>query len=354
MSQIIVKLRAPSASDLVRPMSASRVQALSATAGVGMKSVRAMAGGASLLVMDAALPLSQARAIAARLELDPSVESAEPDVMFKKAATPNDTRFNDFQWNLFAPTSTYTGMIQGGGTKSATATGGANLPLAWDVTIGHNSAVLAIIDTGIVNHQDLNGAGIAPFSATYVPNGRFLAGYDFISDNVGAGTVPANFVANDGNGRDPDPSDPGDFVTTQEETDYASLCDDGRSGPAKQQLARKPHGGGCGGDGQQRDGDRRCGLEHPDPSGARARQVRRIVVRHCRGDPLGRRLAGSGSANESDACAGDQSEPGRWQHLPGEPAERRQRSNRCGSSRCCRCRQRRRTSASRLPRTVAA
>ena len=82
--------------------------------------------------------------------------------------------------------------------------------------------MLAIIDTGIVNHQDLNGAGIAPFSATYVPNGRFLAGYDFISDNVGAGTVPANFVANDGNGRDPDPSDPGDFVTTQEETDYAS------------------------------------------------------------------------------------------------------------------------------------
>ena len=117
VSQLIVKLRAPSASDLVRPMSASRVQALSATAGVGMKSLRAMAGDASLLVMDAALPLSQARAIAARLELDPSVESAEPDVMFKKAATPNDTRFNDFQWNLFAPTSTYTGMIQGGGTN---------------------------------------------------------------------------------------------------------------------------------------------------------------------------------------------------------------------------------------------
>ena len=70
-------------------------------------------------------------------------------------------------------------------TKSATATGGANLPLAWDVTTGHSSVVLAVIDTGIVNHQDLNGAGIAPFSATYVPNGRFFAGYDFISDNVG-------------------------------------------------------------------------------------------------------------------------------------------------------------------------
>ncbi len=87
------------------------------------------------------------------------------------------------------PRSTYTGALLGGGggTKSATATGGANLPLAWDVTTGHSSVVLAVIDTGIVNHQDLNGAGIAPFSATYVPNGRFLAGYDFISEAVGAG-----------------------------------------------------------------------------------------------------------------------------------------------------------------------
>ncbi|MGZ9075129.1 MAG: S8 family serine peptidase, partial [Burkholderiaceae bacterium] len=75
------------------------------------------------------------------------------------------------------------------------------------------------------------GAGIAPFSETYVPNGRFLAGYDFISENIGAGTLPANFVANDGDGRDGNPSDPGDWVTTQEEADYAALCDDGQPGP---------------------------------------------------------------------------------------------------------------------------
>ncbi len=226
VSQIIVKLRSPSASELVRPMSASRVQALSAMAGVGMKSVRAMAGDASLLVMDTALPLSQARVVAARLTQDSAIEYAEPDIMFKKVATPNDTRFNDFQWNLFAPGSTYTGALSGGGTKSAPATGGANLPLAWDVTTGHSSAVIAIIDTGIVNHQDLNGAGIAPFSETYVPSGRFLAGYDFISEGVGAGTLPANFVANDGDGRDPDASDPGDWVTIAEENLYPSLCDD--------------------------------------------------------------------------------------------------------------------------------
>jgi len=234
VARLIVKLRTPTASELVRPMSASRVQALSAIAGVGMKSVRAMAGNSSLLALDTPLLLSEARAVAARLARDSLVEYAEPDIMLKKVATPNDTRFFDWQWNLFAPTSIYTGALTSGGTKAAPATGGANLQLAWDVTIGHNSVVLAVIDTGIVNHQDLNGAGIAPFSATYVPNGRFLAGYDFISSDVGAGNsppFPANFVANDGDGRDPDASDPGDWVTTTEESTYPNQCDDGNPGP---------------------------------------------------------------------------------------------------------------------------
>ena len=221
VSRLIVKLRGTTASELVRPMSALRMQTLSATAGVSMKSVRAMAGSAALLALDAPLPLSEARTVAARLALDPSVEYAEPDVMFKKLVIPNDTRFNDWQWNLLAPGSTYTGALLGGGggTKSAPATGGTNLPLAWDITTGHSSVVLAVIDTGIVNHQDLNGAGIAPFSPTYVPNGRFLAGYDFISEVGGAG-LPANFVANDGDGRDADASDPGDWITAAEKALY--------------------------------------------------------------------------------------------------------------------------------------
>ena len=181
------------------------------------KSMRAMAGSASLLALDAPLPLSEAKTVAARLALDPSVASAEPDIMFKKVAIPNETRFNDWQWNLFAPSSTYTGaLFSGGAAKSATATGGANLPLAWDVTTGNSNVVLAVLDTGIVNHQDLNGAGITPFSPTYVPNGRFLAGYDFISPGAGAGALPLNFAANDGDGRDADPSDPGDWITAAE------------------------------------------------------------------------------------------------------------------------------------------
>ncbi len=110
---------------------------------------------------------------------------------------PNEPRFTQWQWNLFAPTSSYTGST-GASTVTATAAGGANLPPAWDLTTGSNDVIVAVIDTGIANHTDLNGvAG----GATYTPAGRFLPGYDFISSDNGT-TLPANFVANDGNGRD--------------------------------------------------------------------------------------------------------------------------------------------------------
>jgi serine protease len=42
--------------------------------------------------------------------------------------------------------------------------------------------------------------------------------------------MPANLVANDGDGRDADPSDPGDWVTAAEKTQYPERCDDGNSG----------------------------------------------------------------------------------------------------------------------------
>ena len=113
VTRLIVKLRNPSASELAQPMSASRMQALTATAGVGMKSVRAMSGGASLLALDAPVPLSEAKNIAARLALNPAVEYAEPDIMLKKLATPNEVRFMEWQWNLFAPTATYAGVAPG-------------------------------------------------------------------------------------------------------------------------------------------------------------------------------------------------------------------------------------------------
>ncbi len=61
---------------------------------------------------------------------------------------------------------------------------------AWDVTTGSADIVVAVLDTGYRPHAAMAG--------------RILPGYDFISDPV---------VANDGDGRDADASDPGDWIT---------------------------------------------------------------------------------------------------------------------------------------------
>jgi serine protease len=219
ISQMIVKLRAGPLG--ATPAGASRVREMEAASGVALAHVRELAGGASLLSLGTPMALSDARAIAARLARAPSVEYAEPDIRVRRLAIPNEPRFLEWQWNLFSPTSTYTGSAQNQ-TKSATAAGGANLPPAWDFTTGTASVVVAVIDTGIVNHPDLNGVAVP---APYVPSGRFVAGYDFISGDIGAAEgVPANFVANDGDGRDPDPTDPGDWVTADDLRRFGGYC----------------------------------------------------------------------------------------------------------------------------------
>lgn len=60
-------------------------------------------------------------------------------------------------------------------------------PGAWDYTTGDPALVIAVVDTGLVDHPDLRD--------------RVVAGYDFITDPASAG---------DGDGRDGDPTDAGD------------------------------------------------------------------------------------------------------------------------------------------------
>ncbi|HET9023754.1 MAG TPA: S8 family serine peptidase [Burkholderiaceae bacterium] len=220
--QLIVKLRDGAAAGAVAGRRGLRE--FQDTTGVELTPVRELAGGASLVALRAAVPLSEAKRIAAALARRPDVEFSEPDVMFKRLAVPDDPRYGGWQWNLFEPTATFTGtLLSGSGTKSAVATGGASLPLAWDITKGGSSGiVVAVIDTGIVNHLDLNGVTTP---APYVQAGRFVAGYDLVSSDVGGGTLPPNFVANDGDGRDPDPTDPGDWLKAGE------VCEDGTAGP---------------------------------------------------------------------------------------------------------------------------
>ncbi|MFN8479298.1 MAG: S8 family serine peptidase [Kouleothrix sp.] len=154
------------------------LDALSARAGTQLSYARAMSGGAHVLRLPAAMPVAQAEQIAARLRADPGVLSAEPDYMNHIMAAPNDPLFSQ-QWD-FGPVSS----------------GGANIEAAWAYTTGDPNLTIAVIDTGIrAEHPDLAGRLVA---------GK---GYDFISFSA---------IANDGNGRDADPTDPGDWVDPNE------------------------------------------------------------------------------------------------------------------------------------------
>jgi serine protease len=218
---LIVKLRDTSTG--ARPAGRAGLREFELAAGVELMCMLALGGGSFLVALRVPVALADARNIAAALARHGDVEYAEPDVMFKRVAVPNDPRYAVWQWSLFEPTTTFTGTLtSGSASKSAVATGGANLPPAWDITQGGSGVVVAVIDTGIVNHPDLNGIATP---APYVPAGRFVGGYDFISSDVGGPLLAPNFVANDGDGRDPDPTDPGDWLAAADD------CEDGTSGP---------------------------------------------------------------------------------------------------------------------------
>ena len=122
-----------------------------------------------MLKADRKLTLADAERLADDImAADPNVEYAEPDRIMRITFTPNDPRYNE-QWNLFESTA------------------GINAPAAWDRSTG-SGVVVAVLDTGYRPHGDLNA--------------NILQGYDFISDT---------FTANDGNGRDTDARDPGDW-----------------------------------------------------------------------------------------------------------------------------------------------
>jgi len=226
VDKLIVKLRAPRAAVQALAADDDRVLAMGKRAGMALTPLRPVAGGAHVLRLDRALPPAEARAAAARIAQDPAVEYAEPNVRFRIARVPTESRFTEWQWNYFAPTTPYTGAV-GNSSITTLAAGGANLPPAWDITTGNSAVIVAVVDTGIVNHPDLNGVSV---SAPYTPAGRFLPGYDFVSPDNGA-KLPPGFVANDGNGRDADPTDPGDWITVVEKQLYPDDCAIGETPP---------------------------------------------------------------------------------------------------------------------------
>jgi serine protease len=138
-----------------------------------------------------------AAALARQLAADPDVEWAEPNGRRRVLAAPTDPLYPPAstavrpdgpasgQWYLRAPT--------------AEVVSGIDIEAAWARTRGSANVVVAVLDTGVrFEHPDLGRTG---------SGGKLLGGYDFVSDSV---------VANDGGGRDADPSDPGDWISTQD------------------------------------------------------------------------------------------------------------------------------------------
>lgn len=179
VSSLIVKPRAGAGAQIASALHALDAGGLSKTADVPLTVLRPMSGGAHVIKLEQPVTLTEARVIAARLmHNDPSLEYAEPDrIMHPLTTTPTDPGYVN-QWHYFAP----------GGANQ----GGVNLPLAWDVTKGSASVVVALVDTGYRQHIDF-----APV----------LPGFDFITDPT---------RANDGDGRDPDAQDPGNWVAAGE------------------------------------------------------------------------------------------------------------------------------------------
>jgi subtilisin family serine protease len=117
---------------------------------------------------------SAAAAIAA-LERRPEVEFAQPNHRYRLEAAPNDP--------LFAQQYALHNIGQSGGTPDADI----DAPEAWDVSIGSDSVVIGVIDSGVnLNHPDLAGNldsrgrdfvnDDAEVSDDFLRHGTFVAG----------------------------------------------------------------------------------------------------------------------------------------------------------------------------------
>lgn len=206
-ARVIVQFKAP-ASNAARILAAGGVRNLAAEVQALQQRAAALGQRAGVTLADGGGVSERAQVViasgmasdvlAARLAADPNVEWAVPDRRRRFFAVPNDPLYlaggsngpASGQWYLRPPS---------GEVRSA-----INAQGAWDITTGSADVVVAVIDTGArFDHPDLAG--------------KLVAGYDFIAD-------PA--VANDGNARDADASDPGDWVTEGEATTPGGPFDD--------------------------------------------------------------------------------------------------------------------------------
>ncbi len=135
---------------------------------MGINAMRTLSTGADVIRTDRKLDAAQSKQLMVELMKDPNVLAVEADIRLKPLFVPNDPLYAQ-QWHY------------------KNGAGGINLEPAWDITRGAG-VVVGVIDTGITPHSEFAG--------------QLVPGYDFIGDID---------TAVDGDGRDADPNDPGDW-----------------------------------------------------------------------------------------------------------------------------------------------
>lgn len=171
--QMIVQFDLPS--QAIANANPNAIEALNRALGLQVSASHRIGDGSALVIkLPAKKSLPDVANEAASVAGFMGARSAVPDVIMLRSYEPNDTYYRSHQWHYYEELA------------------GINAESAWDITKGAG-VVVAVIDTGYLPHPDLNT--------------NVLPGYDMIADLD---------VANDGDGRDSDASDPGDWVARNE------------------------------------------------------------------------------------------------------------------------------------------
>jgi serine protease len=210
-----IKLRARTQSVKIAQAqtSGADVAGLAQRTGVAMASSRQITPSMHVLVLQKMLYGADVNVVLKSLRADPSVQFADVDLRRYPHALPDDPLFvpspsTGGQWYTLTPSAT-TIMVDGIATMDLAATDAVS---AWAITTGSSGMVIADVDSGVrFDHPDLLRAGFG---------GRLLPGYDFVGGDLNRTTGAALgtfLVANDGDGWDADPSDPGDWINSTDE-----------------------------------------------------------------------------------------------------------------------------------------
>jgi serine protease len=198
--------------------------ALALRTGLRVMATRQITPSMHVLFLPKTLYGADVTAALAKLRADPAVEFAAVDGHryalggSVTPVTPDDPLFKPTpgvaagQWYLLAPNPS--AVVEGVSTQDLSAIDAVD---AWGITTGSAGVVIADVDTGVnFDHPDLLRAGIG--------KGHLLPGYDFVGQDYNPNSpyngLGSYLIANDGDGWDPDPSDPGDWISS---TDTANV-----------------------------------------------------------------------------------------------------------------------------------